>query len=72
MAIMINSVRIRAVKEMDKMWMNSSSNNRIAPNMITLPEIMKRYDFSHTGCKISNINTLKRPNFSPLDVKKYA
>ena len=31
-AIMISSVRINAVKEIDTMWINSSSNNNTAPN----------------------------------------
>ena len=34
---MISSVKMRAVKEIALMWMNSSSNRRNDPIMMTLP-----------------------------------
>jgi hypothetical protein len=38
---MSSSVRMREVKEIDPMWMNSSSKSSNAPNMMTLPKKLK-------------------------------
>ena len=36
-ATIINSVSIKAVKEIETTWINSSSNNSKAPNIMTPP-----------------------------------